>query len=174
MTVDEVVRAIASGEWRTADLVRLAHAVAARGLNTTSILGQYGEELVAKTYGGTVGSFDTKAFDVRTPADGDLQVKTYSVGKRPGVIRSFTHDVVTLEVDPATAEVVRARRYAAGVLYAEFGARHQGGYADLGHAWGGAQTDRFERGWTILRGVPFDDVTHLFACNTHLGSDADL
>ncbi|MGJ7441042.1 hypothetical protein [Aquipuribacter sp. MA13-6] len=161
-TADEVIEAIAAGAWQTADLVRLAHAVASRGINTTSILGQYGEELVARAFGGHVEGFDTKAYDARTPSDGDLQVKTFSRGKRPGNIRSFTHDVITLEIDPATASVVRARRYAAAELYESFGRKHREKYETIGHPWGGAQTDRFERGWTIGRDVPFLDVTELF------------
>lgn len=130
-TADEVIEAIRAGAWSTADLVRLSHAVAKKGINTTSILGQYGEELVALAFGGEVESFDTKAYDVRTPADGDLQVKTFSLGKRPGNIRSFTHDVITLEIDSATARVVDARRYAAADLYASFGRRHREKYVAL-------------------------------------------
>lgn len=143
-TADEVIKAISIGVWQTADLVRLAHAVATRGVNTTSVLGQYGEELVAQVFGGKVAGFDTKAYDVRTPADGDLQVKTFSLGKRAGSIRSFTHYVITLEVDPATAQVVRARRYAAADLYKAFCRKHHDKYEAVGHGWGGAQTDRFE------------------------------
>jgi hypothetical protein len=118
--VDAVIAAVNSGKWSTADLVRLAHALGAFGKNGTSVLGQYGEELVAQAFGGAVAGFDTKSYDVRTPQDGDLQVKTFSVGKRPGNIRSFTHDVVTVEIDPATACVVSARRYAAADLFAAF------------------------------------------------------
>ena len=100
--VDAVINTISSGRWLTAELVRLAHAINALGKNGTSVLGQYGEELVAAAFGGTVAGFDTKAYDVNTPLDGDLQVKTFSRGKRPGNIRSFTHDVIALEIDPIT------------------------------------------------------------------------
>jgi hypothetical protein len=161
--VDTIVTAIKSGTWSTEDLVRLAYAVGAFGKNGTSILGQHGEELVARAFGGTVASFDTKAYDVRTPHDGDLQVKTFSVGKRPGNIRSFTHDVVALEIDPQTASVVSAQRYAATDLFAAFRAIYTDKYAMLGMTWGGSQADRFERSWSIPRGLRFADITHMFA-----------
>lgn len=160
--IDAVIAIVRSGRWSTADLVRLANAVGAFGKNGTSILGQYGEELVAHVYGGVVAGFDTKAYDVRTPQDGDLQVKTFSVGKRPGNIRSFTHDVVAVEIDPMTARVVSARRYAASDLFAAFKVKHASKYAALGLAWGGAQEDKFERGWTIPPGLQSVDVTRLF------------
>jgi len=160
--VDAVIAAVNSGKWSTADLVRLANAVGAFGKNGTSVLGQYGEELVAQAFGGTVAGFDTKAYDVRTPQDGDLQVKTFSVGKRPGNIRSFTHGVVAVEIDPATARVVSARRYAAADLFAAFQVKYTDKYAALGMAWGGAQADRFERGWTIPPGLRSTDITHVF------------
>lgn len=160
--VDAVIAAVNSGKWSTADLVRLAHAVGAFGKNGTSVLGQYGEELVARAFVGSVAGFDTKAYDVRTPYDGDLQVKTFSVGRRPGNIRSFTHDVVAVEIDPATARVVSARRYAAADLFAAFRVKYTDKYAGLGMAWGGAQADRFERGWTIPPGLRSTDITHMF------------
>jgi hypothetical protein len=160
--VDAVIAAVKSGKWSTADLVRLAAAVGAFGKNGTSVLGQYGEELVATAFGGTVAGFDTKAYDVRTPQDGELQVKTFSVGKRPGNIRSFTHDVVTVEIDPATARVASVRRYAASDLFAAFQAKYADKYAGMGMAWGGAQADRFERGWSIPPGLRSTDITHMF------------
>jgi hypothetical protein len=80
--------------------------LARHGKNTTSVLGQYGEE---------------------------LQVKTYTIGRRPGNIRSFIYDVVTVEIDPDTACVVSARRY------------------------------RFDRGWTIGSKVKFTEVTNKFS-----------
>jgi hypothetical protein len=156
---DAIIAALHMGDWATADLVRIAHAVAQFGNNTTSVLGQYGEELVAEAFGGDVASFDQKAYDVRTPEHGKLQVKTYSVGKRPGVIRSFTHDVVTLEVDPTTATVHSAKLYSAADLFATFKMLYDGKYAALGMAWGGNQIDRFERGWSIPSGVPYTDIT---------------
>jgi hypothetical protein len=159
---DAVIDALRSHRWTTAELVRIAHAVAQLGKNTTSILGQYGEELVAEAYGGVIQSFDQKAYDVRTPEHGDLQVKTYSVGKQPGSIRSFTHDVVTLAVDPATSAVVRAKLYHAEDLYTAFKARYETVYAEKRWGWGGMRDDRFDRGWTIPSGVPFEDVTDRF------------
>lgn len=116
----DIVAAIADGELTTRELVLISYALAKRGSNTTSIVGQYGEELVAAPYGGTIGSFEQKGYDFETPTGERLQVKTYTKGLRPGVIRSFAYDVVTVEVDPATATVLRARRYAAAVLHAEF------------------------------------------------------
>ena len=160
--VDAVIDAVTKGEWTTADLVRLAHAVSSFGKNGTSVLGQYGEELVAKAFGGTVAGFETKAYDVRTPENGDLQVKTFSAGKRPGNIRSFTHDVVALAIDPSTARVVSARLYSAADLFGAFQVKYASNYAPRGMAWGGAQTDRFERGWTIPPGLPSRDITHMF------------
>lgn len=162
LSVDQIIGAMHDGEWTTAELVRLSHAVASFGKNLTSILGQYGEGLVADAFGGQIGSFDQKAFDVRTPHDGDLQVKTYSRGKRPGTIRSFTHDVITVEVDPATAEVVSAGRYTKDDLHRAFAELYSSKYRDLGLVWSGSQADRFERGWSITRGVPYTDITHLF------------
>ena len=161
-TADEVIAALQGNQWTTADLVRIAHAVARFGKNTTSILGQYGEELVAEAFGGTIEPFDQKAYDVRTPNHGNLQVKTYSLGKRAGAIRSLTHDVVTVEIDPATARVRRARLYRADDLHDRFRVLHAEKYAERGLAWGGNQTDRFERGWTIPAGVPSVDVTDRF------------
>lgn len=161
-TADEIISALRSGAWETVDLVRIAHAVGQFGKNGTSVLGQYGEELVAKAFGGTVASFDQKAFDVRTPKHGDLQVKTYSVGKRPGAIRSLTHDVVTLAIDPSTAKVVSAKVFRADDLFAAFKEKYDAKYAGLGFAWGGNQADRFERGWTIAPSTPATDITARF------------
>lgn len=160
--VDDVIEAIRFGSWTTAELVRLAHAVATRGINTTSILGQFGEEEVARVFGGSVSSFHQKGYDVRTPNDGVLQVKTYSVGKRPGNIRSFMHDVVTLAVDATTATVVLAKHYRAGDLFEVFRATYDSKYAALGMSWNGDRSDRFERGWTISSRVPHADITHKF------------
>lgn len=160
---DTVIDILNSRDWSTADLVRISYAAARLGPNTTSILGRYGEELVAEAFGGTIASFDQKAFDVRTPDHGDLQVKTYAVGKRPGNIRSFTHDVVTVEVEPSTAAVRSARLYRAADLYASFKSSYEAKYASLGMAWGGKQADRFERGWTISAKVAYLDVTDRFA-----------
>lgn len=163
LDADAIIASLRTGAWTTADLVRIAHALAQHGKNTTSILGQFGEELVAKAFDGTVAPFHQKAFDVRTPKHGDLQVKTFSVGKRAGNIRSFTHDVVTIEIDPATASVRSAKLYAADDLYAGFKRLFDGKYAAIGMTWGGRQQDRFERGWTIPSvGVPFTDVTDRF------------
>ncbi len=158
---DKIIAALGVGTWSTADLVRIAHAVARHGTNTTSVLGQYGEELVARAFGDTIAPFDQKAYDVSTPEHGDLQVKTYSVGKGPGVIRSFAHDVIVLQVDPTSARVRTAKRYRAMDLYAVFGDAYKSKYANK-WAWGGNPADRFERGWTIAAGVPSEDVTSRF------------
>jgi hypothetical protein len=53
MEVDEIVTAIRTGRLSTQDLVRINYALAQRSTNTTSVLGQYGEELVAAAYRGT-------------------------------------------------------------------------------------------------------------------------
>lgn len=119
--------------------------------------------MVAAAYGGTVGSFDQRGYDVLTPAGERLQVKTFTVGRRPGNIRSFIYDVVTVAIRPDTATVAEARRYRATDLHAVFSAKWSDKYRDLGHAWGGQPGDRFERGWTIGSGVPYDDVTALLA-----------
>jgi hypothetical protein len=86
-----------------------------------------------------------------------LQVRTYTKGRRPGVIRSFGHDVITVEVDPATATVVMARRYLAADLYAEFRATWEWKYRRINDsfaAWAGGPIDRHDGGWTIASGVP--------------------
>jgi hypothetical protein len=162
---DRIVAAIRDGDL-SRDLVLISYALAERGTNTTSVLGQYGEELVAAAYDGTIGSFDQNGYDVVTASGELLQVKTYTKGRRPGVIRSFGYDVITVEVDPATATVVMARRYLAADLYAEFRAKWESKYRlinDSYAAWAGGPTDRYDRGWTIGSGVPFTDITHLFA-----------
>ena len=159
---DTIIAALKSRKWPMADLVRIAHAVAQCGRTTTSVLGQYGEDLVVEAFGGTAAPVSQKAYDVRTPNHGDLQVKTFSVGKRPGNIRSFTHDVVTLEVDPSTAAVVSAELYKAADLYAAFQAKYTAKFAALGMVFGGHQEDTFERGWTIPAGLPATDITDLF------------
>jgi hypothetical protein len=129
------------------------------------VLGQYGEELVAAAYNGTRGSFDQKGYDVVTASGEYLQVKTYTTGRRPGVIRSFAYDVITLEVAPATANVVKAKRYSADKLFTAFRAKWETKYRHINDsfaAWGGRREDRFERGWTIGSDVLFTDITHLF------------
>ena len=164
-SADHIVAAIRDGDLTTRDLVLISYALAARGANTTSVLGQYGEELVASALNGAVGSFDQRGYDVET-ADGErLQVKTYTKGRRPGVLRSFAYDVITIEVDPETADVVRARRYVAAVLHTEFRAKWESKYRHINAsfaAWGGNAADRYDRGWTIGSSVPFTDITHLF------------
>ena len=164
-STDDIVAAIRGGDLSTRDLVLISYALAARGANTTSVLGQYGEELVACAFNGTVGSFDQRGYDVET-ADGErLQVKTYTRGRRPGVIRSFAYDVITIEVDPETVDVVRAKRYCAADLHTEFRAKWESKYRHLNAsfaAWGGDAADRYDRGWTIGTTVPFTDITHLF------------
>ena len=149
---DRIVAAIRDGDLITRDLVRISYALAERGTNTTSVLGQYGEELVRDAYNGTIGSFDQKGYDVVAGNGDRLQVKTYTKGRRPGVIRSFAYDVITVEVDPSTATVVTAKRYSVADLYAEFRAKWELKYrhvnASFG-AWGGNPADRYDRGWTI-------------------------
>jgi hypothetical protein len=158
---DKIIAALGVGTWSTADLVRIAHAVAWCGTNTTAVLGQYGEELVARAFEGTIAPFDQKAYDVSTPEHGDLQVKTYSLGKRPGAIRSFAHDVIVLQVEPTSARVRSAKRYRAADLYAVFRDAYESKFASK-WAWGGNPADRFERGWHITVGVPSEDVTSRF------------
>jgi hypothetical protein len=163
-SADRIVAAIREGDLSTRDLVRISYALAARGANTTSVLGQYGEELVAAAYRGGRGSFDQKGYDVATASGEFLQVKTYTKGRRPGVIRSFGYDVVTVEVDPVTADVVVARRYLATELHRVFSAKWESKYRQINAsfaAWGGDPTDRYERGWTIGSDVPYSDVTDL-------------
>jgi len=162
---DHIVSAIRDGDLSTRDLVLIGCALADRGTNTTSVLGQYGEELVAATFNGTRVSFDQKGYDVVTVSGEHLQVKTYTKGRRPGIIRSFAYDVITLEVDPATANVVKAKRYA-DELFAAFRAKWETKYRHVNDSfatWGGRLEDRFERGWTIGFNVLFTDITHLFA-----------
>lgn len=163
MNAEQIAAAIRAGNLSTRDLVRIAYALAERGKNTTSVLGQYGEELVAAAYGGTVVTFDQKGYDVATATGEQLQVKTYTTGRSPGVIRSFAYDVVTVAVRPETAGVAMARRYSAADLLREFTAKWTGKYRDLGHGWGGQPEDRFERGWTIGSAVPYENVTQLLA-----------
>ena len=161
---ERIVAAIRDSELSTGDLVRITYALAVRGANTTSILGQYGEELVAAAFGGVKGSFDQKGYDVATASGDFLQVKTYSKGRRPGVIRSFGFDVVTVEVDPATAGVLKGRRYVAADMHATFSAKWESKYRHMNAgfaAWGGSPLDRYERGWTIGSDVPYTDVTDL-------------
>ena len=163
--VDTIVDAIRDGiGLTTRDLVRISYALAARGANTTSVLGQYGEELVAAAYNGSKHRFDQRGYDVTT-ADGEqLQVKTFTSGRRPGVIRSFDHDVVTVEVNPADAAVVTARRYSAASLYSEFRRKWEAKYQHLNGsfaAWGGLPNDRYDRGWTIGTSVVSVDITEL-------------
>jgi hypothetical protein len=164
VNAEQIADAIRAGALSTRDLVRITYALAERGKNTTSVLGQYGEELVAAAYDGTVGSFDQRGYDVLT-ADGErLQVKTYTVGRRPGVIRSFAYDVITVAVEPLAAAVAEARRYKAADLHAAFTTKWTDKYRHMNPgfaAWGGQPEDRFERGWTIIAGVPYDDVTAL-------------
>jgi hypothetical protein len=162
---DHIISAIRDGDLSTRDLVLISCALAGRGTNTTSVLGQYGEELVAVAYNGTRGPFHQKGYDVVTASGEHLQVKTYTKGRRPGVIRSFAYDVITLEVDPATANVVKAKRYSADKLFAAFSAKWETKYRHINDsfaAFGGRREDRFERGWTIGSDVPFTDITHLF------------
>jgi hypothetical protein len=157
----EIISAIRDGELPTSDLVKIAHAVALRGKNNTSILGQFGEELVANAYDGTIESFDQKGYDVLTRAGERIQVKTYTKGKKPGAIRSFEYDVIVLEIDPETADVVSARRYAAEDVFVAFARLHANKYAAR-FFWGGNQSDRYERGWRIQACVASVDVTSDF------------
>jgi hypothetical protein len=162
---DAIVTAIRDGDLSTRDLVLISYALAARGTNTTSVLGQYGEELVAAAYNGKIESFDQKGYDVLTATDERLQVKTYTKGLRPGSIRSFAYDVIAVEVDPEAATVMKAKRYSAHDLYNAFYAKWDSKYRHINPsfaAWGGTPEDRYDRGWTIGSGVPFTDVTHLF------------
>lgn len=59
-------------------------------------------------------------------------MKTYTTGRRPGVIRLFAADVVTVAVQTETAGVALVRRYAAADLHREFTAKWTGTYRDLG------------------------------------------
>ncbi|RYF50432.1 MAG: hypothetical protein EOO27_31775 [Comamonadaceae bacterium] len=126
-------------------------------------MGQYGEELVARAFSGdVVSNFAQKAYDVVTPEHGNLQVKTYSTGKRAGSIRSFEFDVVTVCVKPSTASVVSARLFGAADLFEEFRRRYASKYAGRGFSWNGRQDGRFDRGWSISPVVPYLDVTDRF------------
>lgn len=163
MDVEEIVAAVRAGIFSTRDLVRISCALAGRGKNTTSVLGQYGEQLVATAYGGKTGNFSQKGYDVIT-ADGEkLQVKTFTTGRRPGVIRSFVYNVVTVEIDPDTASVVSARLYRAADLWEVFYTTYQVKYHDK--PFGGRdiqREDRFDRGWSIGSGVEPTEVTDKF------------
>jgi hypothetical protein len=139
---ERIVAAIREGDLSTRDLVLISFALAARGANTTSVLGQYGEELVAAAYRGTIGSFDQKGYDVLTDSGERLQVKTYTKGRRAGAIRSFGFDVITVEIDPSDAAVVSARRYIAGDLFAQFRSKWESKYQHINQtfaAWGGTR-----------------------------------
>lgn len=165
MDVSDICEAIRAGELSTQDLVLINYALAARGANTTSILGQYGEELVAAAYGGKIERFDQKGYDVITDTGDKLQVKTYTKGRAPGSIRSFAFDVIAVEVDPTTAEVLLARRYSRDDLYSVFKDKWHTKYQHLNTtfaAWGGTPEDRFDRGWRIGATVPWTDETHRF------------
>ena len=160
MGVDEIVAAIGAGHLSMRDLVRISYALAEFGTTTTSILGQYGEKLVADAYNGETAHSAQKGYDVLTADGEELQVKTFAVGKRPGVIRTFAYDVVTVEIVPVTGDVKSARRYKADDLYAAFSAKWLEKFQYK--PFGGLQPqqgDRFERGWTISSGIPFADVT---------------
>lgn len=115
---DGIVAAIREGDLSTRGLVLISYALAARGADTTSVLGQYGEELVVAAYGGEIESFDQKGYDVATASGERLQVKTDTKGRRAGVIRSFAYDVITVEIDPSNGAVANARRYLATDLFA--------------------------------------------------------
>ena len=159
-----IVQAIRDGDLLTRDLVLISYALAARGANTTSVLGQYGEELVAAAYRGSIASFDQKGYDVETDSGDRLQVKTYTKGRRAGVIRSFGFDVITVEIDSSDASVVCARRYLAADLFAHFKTKWELKYQHITQTfagWGGTATDRYDRGWTISSSVPYTDVTGL-------------
>jgi hypothetical protein len=160
MGVDEIVAAIRAGHLSTRDLVCISYALAELGTNATSILGQYGEELVADAYNGKRACSAQKGYDVLTAGGEELQVKAFAVGKRPGVIRTFVYDVVTVEIAPTTGDVESARRYKADDLYTAFSVKWQEKFQYK--PFGGRlpqQGDRFERGWTISSAVPFTDVT---------------
>jgi hypothetical protein len=65
--------------------------------------------------------------------------------------------MITVEVDPAPATVVMARRYLAADLYAEFRAKWESKYRRINDsfaAWAGGPIDRHDGGWTIASGVP--------------------
>ena len=92
-------------------------------------------------------------------------MKTCTPGRRPGVIRSFAYDVITLEMHPATANVVKARRYSTDKLFAAFRAKWETKYRHINGSFaasGGSREDRLERGWTIGPDVLFTDIAHLF------------
>lgn len=165
MDVSDICEAIRAGELSKQDLVLINYALAARGANTTSILGQYGEELVAAAFSGKIERFDQKGYDVITDTGDKLQVKTYTKGRAPGSIRSFAFDVITVEVDPSTAEVLLARRYSRDDLFSVFQDKWHTKYRHLNTtfaAWGGTPEDRFDRGWRIGATVPWTDETHRF------------
>lgn len=166
MDVEQIVAVIRAGNLSTRDLVRITYALAERGQNTTSVLGQYGEELVAAAYGGRVQTFDQKGYDVLTETGEKVQVKTYTIGRRPGVIRSFGYDVVTVAIEPQAAAVAETKRYRAADLHAAFTTKWTDKYRHINAgfaSWGGQPEDRFERGWTIGSAVPYEDVTDLLA-----------
>jgi hypothetical protein len=87
--------------------------------------------LVAAAYRGTIGSFDQEGYDVLTDSGERLQVKSYTKGRRAGVIRSFGFDVITVELDPSDAAVVSARRYLAGDLFANFRTKWESKYQHI-------------------------------------------
>jgi hypothetical protein len=131
LDASDIAAAIRAGDLSTRDLVRITYALAERGKNTTSVLGQYGEELVAAAYDGVIAGFDQKGYDVATTPGERLQVKTFTVACKPGSIRSFAFDVITIAIAPGTAEVAAARRYRAADLHDAFTAKWTEKYRHL-------------------------------------------
>ncbi len=81
------------------------------------------------------------------------------------MIRSFAHDVIALQIDPASADVVEARRYAADDLYRAFRQKWEAKYRHMNStfaAWAGAPDSRYDRGWTIGADVAWTDQTQRF------------
>lgn len=84
-SVELIVAAIREGKLSTRDLVLINYALAERGKNTTSVLGQHGEELVAAAYKEAIGSFDQKGYDVVTATGEHLPTgQDLHLGPSPG------------------------------------------------------------------------------------------
>ena len=147
-SASQLVHAIATGDFTTRELVRMEQALKRRLVNT-SALADYGEWLCAQVVGGTVvTNFSTKAYDVTDAAGLTYQVKTHSVGRKPGVLRSFAMDFyVRLEVDD-DAVVIRAWHVPAAVLR-ELHEPLRPGYEAKGWFLN-------QRGWTPSRAVYID------------------
>lgn len=124
-TVEDVIDAIEAGSWSLNELARIDRPAAVNAKNNTEIIGQHGKVLTARVFDARLAPTGEYSFEAYTSTGQRLQVKTFAEGGKPVSNKRFDHDVITVNVDLSSAEVLPVRPYKADDLRRSFDRAHE-------------------------------------------------